>query len=93
MTAILSVVAREGYTLTSADKRWETFHEAEPRVLYHSRRGLTTDKDKATQFKTLKHALRVARKKYSPRLAYENAPEGTYLSRDLKSWTATTISD
>jgi len=92
MTAILSVVVRRGYAIVSEETDWALSHP-EPRVLYHSRRGLTTDKDKATQFKTLKHALRVARKKYSPRLAYENAPEGTYLSRDLKSWTATTISD
>jgi len=84
MTTILSVVAREGYTL---------MHPGEPRVLYHSRRGLTTDKDKATQFKTLKHALRVARKKYSPRLAPYFSAEPYYLSRDLQSWTVTTISD
>jgi hypothetical protein len=84
MRAILSVTSREGYTLTNAE---------EPRILYHSRTGLTPDRSKATRFKTLNHAVKVARKRYSPRLAYWNAPEGTYLSRDLQSWNAQTIEE
>lgn len=87
MRAILSVVVRKGYTITGSETDWE------PRILYHSRRGLTPDRSKATRFKALDYAVRAARKKYSPRLAYENAPEGTYLSRDLQSWTATTIEE
>ena len=85
MKAILSVIVREGYTVTH--------HPDETSILYHSRKGLTPDKSKATRFKTLNYAAQAARKKYTPRLAYENAPEGTYLSRDLQSWTATTIED
>ena len=84
MRAILSVTVREGYTIAD---------ENESRILYHSRRGLTPDRSKATRFKTLDYAVRAARKKYSPRLAYLNAPEGTYLSRDLQSWSATTIEE
>ena len=84
MRAILSVTVREGYTIAD---------ENESRILYHSRRGLTPDRSKATRFKTLDYAVRAARKKYSPRLAYCNAPEGTYLSRDLQSWSATTIEE
>jgi len=85
MKAILSVTVREGYTVT--------YYPNEPRILYHSRRGLTPDRSKATKFKTLDYAVRAARKRYSPRLAYENAPEGTYLSHDLQSWSATTIEE
>lgn len=92
MRAILSVTVREGYTITSADGRWESFH-SESRILYHSRRGLTNDRSKATRFKTLDYAVKAARKRYSPRLIYLNAPEGTYPSRDLQSWTATTIEE
>jgi hypothetical protein len=84
MRAILSVTRREGYTLTSAD---------EPRILYHSRTGLTPDRSKATRFKTLDHAVKAARKHYSPRLAHFNTPEGTYLSRDLRAWNAQTIEE
>lgn len=84
MRAILSVTVREGYVVAD---------ENESRILYHSRRGLTPDRSKATRFKTLKYAVKAANKKYSPRLAYLNAPEGTYLSRDLQSWSATTIEE
>lgn len=92
MRAILSVTVREGYTITSADGRWESFH-SESRILYHSRRGLTPDRSKATKFKTLDYAVRAARKKYSPRLAPLHSFDTYYLSRDLQSWSATTIED
>ena len=84
MRAILSVTVRKGYVVAD---------ENESRILYHSRKGLTPDRSKATRFKTLDYAVRAARKRYSPRLAYLNAPEGTYLSRDLQSWSATTIEE
>ena len=67
--------------------------QEEYRILYHSRTGLTSDRSKATRFKTLDHAVRAARKRYSPRLAPLHTPEGTYLSRDLQSWTAQTIKE
>ena len=67
MKAILSVIVRE---------------DKEPRILYHSRKGLTPDQSKATRFKTLNYAVKAARKKYTPQLA-----------RDLKSWSATTTED
>lgn len=88
MRAILSVTVREGYTITTADGRWESLHEGS-RILYHSRRGLTPDKNKATRFKTLDYAVRVARRRYRPRLAYCNAPD----SRDLQEWRAATIEE
>jgi hypothetical protein len=92
MRAILSVTVREGYTITSADGRWESFH-SESRILYHSRRGLTPDRSKATKFKTLDYAVRAARKKYSPRLAPLHSFDTYYLSRDLQSWSVTTIEE
>ncbi len=50
-------------------------------VLYHTRKGLVgyESQEHATRFKTLPHAIKVARKKYSRML-------GGYLS----SWAATT---
>lgn len=92
MKAILSVIVRKGYTITGPETDWVLYHK-EPRILYHSRKGLTPDRSKATRFKTLNYAVKAARKRYTPRLAYENAPEGTYLSRDLQSWTVTTTED
>lgn len=92
MRAILSVTVREGYTITSADGRWESFHEGS-RILYHSRKGLTHDRTKATRFKTLNYAVKVARKRYSPRLAPLHATDSYYLSRDLQGWSATTIEE
>lgn len=92
MRAILSVTVREGYTITSADGRWESFYEGS-RILYHSRKGLTPDRSKATRFKTLDYAIRAARKKYSPRLAPLHATESYYIGRDLQSWSATTIEE
>ena len=68
-------------------------------MFYHSRGKLRSCwsnpnwREQATKFKTMEHAVRVAPKKYTPRLAYENATEGTYLSHDLKTWTATTIEE
>lgn len=85
MRAILSVTVREGYTVTH--------HSNEPRILYHSRRGLTPDRSKATRFKTLDYAVRAARKKYSPRLAPLHSFDTYYLSRDLQSWSVTTIEE
>ena len=61
MKAILSVIVREGYTVTH--------HPDETRILYHSRKGLTPDQSKATRFKTLNYAVKAARKKYTPQLA------------------------
>ena len=84
MRAILSVTVREGYRITD---------ENESRILYHSRSGLTPDRNKATRFKTLKHATRAAHKRYSPRLAPLHATESYYSSRDLQSWSATTIEE
>jgi hypothetical protein len=92
MRAILSVTVREGYTITSADGRWESFHEGS-RILYHSRKGLTPDRSKATRFKTLDYAVKAARRQYSQRLAPLHTTDGTYLSRDLQSWTAATIEE
>lgn len=46
-------------------------------ILYHSRSGLTPQKDKATNFKSLKLALRLARSKYSHELG-----------QTIHSWTA-----
>jgi hypothetical protein len=92
MKAILSVTVREGYTITSADGRWQSFHE-DSRILYHSRKGLTQDKSKATKFKTLEYAVKAARKKYSPRLAPLHSFDTYYLSRDLQSWSATEIKE
>jgi len=92
MRAILSVTVREGYTITSADGRWESFYE-DSRILYHSRKGLTNDRNKATRFKTIDHAVKAARKRYSPRLAPLHSFDTYYLSRDLQSWSATTIED
>ena len=74
MKAILSVTVREGYTVTH--------HPDETCILYHSHKGLTPDRSKATRFKTLNYAVKAARKKYSPRLA-----------SDLKSWSATTTEE
>lgn len=84
MKAILSVTVREGYTVAD---------ENESRILYHSRKGLTPDRSKATRFKTLDYAVRAARKQYSPRLAPLHTTDGTYLSRDLQGWSATTIKE
>ena len=81
MKAIISVVVREGYTITGPETDWVLYHK-EPRILYHSRKGLTPDRSKATRFKTLNYAVKAARKKYTPRLG-----------RALKSWTATTTED
>jgi hypothetical protein len=92
MKAILSVTVREGYTITSADGRWESFHE-DSRILYHSRKGLTQDRSKATRFKTLNYAVKAARKKYTPRLAPSHSFDTYYLSRDLQSWTVTTTEE
>lgn len=84
MRAILSVTVREGYVVAD---------ENESRILYHSRKGLTPDRSKATRFKTLDYAVRAARKKYSPRLAPLHATDETYLSRDLQTWNATEIKE
>lgn len=84
MRAILSVTVREGYVVAD---------ETESRILYHSRKGLTPDRSKATRFKTLNYAVRAARKKYSPRLAPSRSFDIYYLSRDLQSWSATTIEE
>ena len=92
MKAILSVTVREGYTITSADGRWESFHE-DSRMLYHSRKGLTPDQSKATRFKTLNYAVKAARKKYTPRLAPLHSFDTYYLSRDLQSWTVQTVEE
>ena len=85
MKAIISVVVREGYTVTH--------HPDETRILYHSRKGLTPDQSKATRFKTLNYAVKAARKKYTPRLAPLHSFDTYYLSRDLQSWTATTTEE
>ena len=85
MKAILSVIVREGYTVTH--------HPDKTRILYHSRKGLTPDKSKATRFKTLNYAVKAARKRYTPRLAPSHSFDTYYLSRDLQSWTATTIEE
>lgn len=84
MRAILSVTVREGYTIAN---------ENESRILYHSRKGLTPDRSKATRFKTLDYAVRAARQRYSPRLAPLHSFDTYYLSRDLQSWSATTIEE
>lgn len=84
MRAILSVTVREGYVVAD---------ENGSRILYHSRRGLTPDRNKATRFKTLDYAVKAARKRYSPRLAPLHATDSYYLSRDLQSWSATTIEE
>lgn len=84
MKAILSVTVREGYVVAD---------ENESRILYHSRRGLTSDRSKATKFKTLDYAIRAARQRYSPRLAPLHSFDTYYLSRDLQGWSATTIED
>lgn len=64
MTAIVSVCDFEG------------------QVFYHTRKGLVpyAEKHKATQFKTIKHAIKLARKKYN--LGY---------NRQLRGWIASTI--
>ena len=85
MKAILSVIVREGYTVTH--------HPDETRILYHSRKGLTPDRSKATRFKTLNYAVKAARKKYTPRLAPLHSFDTYYLSRDLQSWTVTTTEE
>ena len=84
MRAILSVTVREGYVVAG---------ENESRILYHSRKGLTHDRNKATRFKTLNYAIRVARKRYSQRLAPLHTTDSYYLSRDLQSWSAATIEE
>jgi hypothetical protein len=63
MTAILSVTTMDG------------------QELWHTRKGLVqyVDKHKATKFKSLRHAMKCARKRY--RLTNEN----------LRGWCATTI--
>jgi len=57
--------------------------------LYHSRKGLTENKEQATVFKSLKHAERCAVKRYSPRLIWEHAAPNEWLYRDLIKWTVT----
>lgn len=84
MRAILSVTVREGYVVAD---------ENESRILYHSRKGLTPDRSKATRFKTLDYAVKAARKRYSPRLVYLHTPPELYPSRDLQSWSAATIEE
>lgn len=66
MPAVLWVCSRQGY------------------VFYHTRKGLVPfeQRDKATKFKTLEHAVRLARKKYSRQLGYE-----------LQSWEVNTITE
>lgn len=85
MRAILSVTVRERYTVTH--------YPNEPRILYHSRRGLTPDRSKATRFKTLDYAVKAARQRYSPRLVYLHTPPELYPSRDLQGWSVTTIEE
>lgn len=84
MRAILSVTVREGYKVAD---------ENESRILYHSRKGLTHDRTKATRFKTLNYAVKVARKRYSPRIAPLHTTDSYYLSRDLQGWSASTIEE
>jgi len=58
--------------------------------MYHSRSGLTVETAKATVFKTLKHAVRVAKKKYSPRITVFGM-EQAFPDRDVKEWHASTL--
>lgn len=37
-------------------------------ILYHTRKGLTSSRFKAWGFKSIKHGVKVARKRYSPML-------------------------
>lgn len=92
MKAILSVIVRKGYTITGPETDWVLYHK-EPRILYHSRKGLTPDQSKATRFKTLNYAVKAARKKYTPRLAPLHSFDTYYLSRDLQSWTVQTVEE
>jgi hypothetical protein len=49
-------------------------------ILWHTRKGLSDDKTRATIFKTVEHALKLCRKKYSPILGIE-----------LKNWKASEL--
>ena len=49
-------------------------------LLWHTRQGLSEDEDKATRFKSLEHALKLCRKKYSRQLG-----------RELREWKASEI--
>ena len=49
-------------------------------IFWHTRKGLSDDKTKATKFKTVEHALKLCRKKYSPMLGIE-----------LKTWKASEL--
>jgi hypothetical protein len=40
----------------------------EKTTLWHTRKGLIEDETQATKFKTLEHALKLCRKKYTPML-------------------------
>ena len=50
------------------------------KLLWHTRKGLSENKNEATQFKTVTHALKLCRKKYSRKLGHE-----------LKEWKASEI--